>query len=37
MREELEDERGGYLVRSVGDADVEVGKVSFDEITNDDF
>ena len=37
MGEELEDQWGGYLVRSVGDADIKVGKVGFDEITDDNF
>lgn len=36
MGEELEDEWGGDLVRSVGDADVEIGEVGFDEIADDD-
>jgi hypothetical protein len=37
MREEAEDEGGGDLVGRVGDADVEVGKGRFDEVTDHDF
>jgi hypothetical protein len=36
VREEAEDERGGDLVRRVGDAGVEVGQVCFDKVADDD-
>lgn len=36
VREQAEDERRGDLVGRVGDADVEVGQLGFDEVADDD-
>ena len=36
MGEEPEYERGRYLVRGVGDADVKVGEGGLDKVANDD-
>jgi hypothetical protein len=35
--QKTEDERGGYLVRGITDADIKIREISFDKITDDDF